>query len=162
MAMLAGLAFQAFNNRNRQPQGSHMAFSSNTPPLGMRMPANAQEEEQLEAQASVVLRGMINAAKADGQIDNSEVEKISGRLQEADADEATRRWVVNEMKRPADLNGLVNDIPDEAVAAQVYLASLFAIEVDTQAEIDYLRQLAQRTGLDAGVVQQLHQMVGVG
>ena len=57
------------------------------------------------------------------------------------------------MKRPADLNRLVNDIPDEAVAAQVYLASLFAIEVDTQAEIDYLRQLAQGTGLDTGVVQ---------
>lgn len=162
MAMLAGLAYQAFKNRNHQPHGAQIAFSSDSPPLGMRAPATVEEEQELEAQASVIVRGMINAAKADGQIDSDELQKIVGRLKEVDADEATQRWVMNELKRPADLNGLVNDIPDEAVAAQVYLASLFAVEVDTQAEIEYLKQLAQRTGLDNGVVQQLHKMVGLG
>jgi len=161
MAMLAGLALQAFKNQNHQPKGAQMAFSSNTPPLGMRAPANAEEEQAFESQATVILKGMINAAKADGQIDNKEIEKIVGRLKEVDADEATQRWVMDEMRRPSDLNQLINDIPDEAVAAQVYLASLFAIEVDTQAEIDYLQQLAERTGLDSGVVRQLQQMVGM-
>ena len=162
MAMLAGLAYQAFKNQNHQPAGAQMAFADAEPPLGMRTPANSVEEQALESQAAVILRGMINAAKADGRIDNNEMQKIVGRMQEIDADDATRNWVMDELQRPADLDQLVSEIPDESVAAQVYLASLFAIEVDTEAEIDYLKQLARRTGLDGGVVRQLHQMVGLG
>ncbi len=161
MAMLAGLAFQAFKNMNRQPASSAMGFSSSEPPLGVRAPGNAQEEEALEATASVILKGMINAAKADGQIDSDEIQKILGRLKEAGADATVQQMVMEEMQGPLDLDGLVRDIPDEGVAAQVYLASLFAIEVDTDEETAYLQQLAQRTGLDSGVVRQLHQMVGL-
>ncbi|HHH38807.1 MAG TPA: tellurite resistance TerB family protein [Sedimenticola sp.] len=157
MAMLAGLAFQAFKNMNRQPA----AFTANEPPLGVRPPASPQEEQELEATASVILKGMINAAKADGNIDSEEIRKILGRLQEAGADAAVQQMVMEEMQGPMDLDGLVQEIPNEAVAAQVYLASLFAIEVDTDEERAYLQQLAQRTGLDSGVVQQLQQMVGV-
>jgi uncharacterized membrane protein YebE (DUF533 family) len=43
----------------------------------------------------------------------------------------------------------------------VYAASLLAIEVDTQAERDYLQRLADGLGLDSGVVQRLHTTLGV-
>ena len=161
MAMLAGLAFQAFTNRNKRPDGIQPALYSNTLPLGVRAAASPEEDQELESQAAVVLRGMINAAKADGAIDQAELEKIVGRMKEIGTDDDTQRWVMDELGRPADFDRLVNEIPNEAVAAQVYLASLFAIEVDTEAEINYLRQLAQRTGLDNGIVQQLHEMVGL-
>ncbi len=161
MAMLAGLAFQAFKNMNRQPGGAQMAFSSNELPLGMRTPIDADEERALESTASLVFKGMINAAKADGQIDNEEMQKIFGRLREAGADETAQQLVLQEMSQPLDLDGFVSEIPNEAVAAQVYAASLFAIEVDTPAERDYLEQLANRTGLPPDVVQQLHNAVGV-
>lgn len=52
-------------------------------------------------------------------------------------------------------------IPNPVVAAEVYAASLFAIEVDTEAERDYLQRLAERLGLEPGVVAQLHRAVGV-
>ena len=161
MALLAGLAFQAFKNYTQQPGGAGMPFTPNSPPPRVLAPANAEEEQQLEAQASVVVRGMINAAKADGQVDSEELGKIVDRLKQADADEATLHWVMDELRGPYDLEQLVSDIPDQTVAAQVYLASLFAIEVDSQAEIDYLQKLAQRTGLDRAMVQQLHRMVGM-
>jgi uncharacterized membrane protein YebE (DUF533 family) len=38
---------------------------------------------------------------------------------------------------------------------------LLAIEVDTDAERDYLQQLARRTGLQPAAVQQIHQAMGV-
>jgi uncharacterized membrane protein YebE (DUF533 family) len=47
------------------------------------------------------------------------------------------------------------------MAAEVYAASLFAIDVDTPAERQYLRQLAQGLGLDEGAVQRLHLMLGM-
>lgn len=161
MAMLAGLAYQAFKNMNKQPTGTQSFMGSNDVPLGLRAPANTMEEQQLEQTATLVLKGMINAAKADGQIGNEEIQKIMGRIKEGNGDENMSQLILEAMQSPMDLDGLVNEIPNEAVAAQVYAASLFAIEVDTTAEREYLEQFVQRTGLDTGVAQQLQNAVGV-
>jgi len=130
-------------------------------PLGMRAPANADEEKELETTADLVLKGMINAVKADGKVDEAEAEKLSARLQDAGIDERERQQFLAELRRPLDLDGLVKEFPNKAVAAQVYAASLFAITVDTPAEREYLAQLAQRSGLNDGVVKQLHTAVGL-
>ena len=161
MAMLAGLAFQAFKNMNKQPAGVQAAMSGNEMPLGLRAAVNDSEVQELEQTATLVLKGMINAAKADGQIGNEEIQKIMGRLKEGDSDDNMSHLILEEMQRHLDLDGLINEIPNEAVAAQIYAASLFAIEVDTPAEREYLEQFVQRTGLDAGVAQQLQNAVGV-
>lgn len=161
MALLASLAMQAFKNMNREPAGASMALASGELPLGMRPPANADEERELESAAELAFRGMLNAAKADGRIDEAEAEKLTARLQDAGIDDEDRRRFMDEIRRPLDLDSLAAAIPNEAVAAQVYAASLFAIKVDTPAERDYLAQLAQRTGLDEGVVKQLHAAVGL-
>ena len=161
MALLASLAMQAFKNADRTPAGVQ-GLAANELPLGMRVPANATEEQELESTAELVLRGMLNAAKADGKIDAAEGEKLTARLQDAGLDRQEQQHFMDELRRPLDLDDFVASIPNEAVAAQVYAASLFAIKVDTQAERDYLAQLAQRSGLDDGVVKQLHMAVGLG
>ena len=162
MALLASLAMQAFKNKDQQPAGATaMGLAGHDLPLGMRAPANADEDKELERTAELVLRGMINAVKADGKIDEAEAEKLTARLKDAGIDEQDRQQFLNELRRPLDLDGLVASIPNEAVAAQVYAASLFAIKVDTPAEREYLAQLAQRSGLNAGVVKQLHTAVGL-
>ena len=160
MALLASLAMQAFKNADRTPAGVQ-GLAANELPLGMRVPANATEEQELESTAELVLRGMLNAAKADGKIDAAEGEKLTARLQDAGLDRQEQQQFMDELRRPLDLDDFVASIPNEAVAAQVYAASLFAIKVDTQAERDYLAQLAQRSGLDDGVVKQLHNHIHV-
>jgi uncharacterized membrane protein YebE (DUF533 family) len=55
----------------------------------------------------------------------------------------------------------VAEIPNPEVAAEVYAASLLAIEVDTPEEQQYLQQFAQRTGLNPMVVQYIHRSMGV-
>ena len=160
MALLASLAMQAFKNADRTPAGVP-GLAGNELPLGMRAPANAAEEQELESTAELVLRGMLNAARADGKIDAAEGEKLTARLQDAGLDQQEQQQFLDELRRPLDLDDFVASIPNEAVAAQVYAASLFAINVDTQAERDYLAQLAQRSGLDNGVVKQLHTAVGL-
>ena len=163
MALLASLAMQAYKNMNQQPAGAAaMGLAGNELPLGMRAPTNTEEEQTLESTAELALKGMINAVKADGKIDEAEAEKLTARLQDAGIDEQDRQQFLNELRRPLDLDGLVTAIPNEAVAAQVYAASLFAIKVDTPAEREYMAQLAQRTGLDSGLVKQLHTAVGIG
>jgi len=47
------------------------------------------------------------------------------------------------------------------LAAQMYAASLMAIEVDTQNEKDYLEKLAEDLGLGSQVTTRIEQMVGL-
>jgi uncharacterized membrane protein YebE (DUF533 family) len=155
MAMLAGLAFQALGNRSSGSPATAQA------PLGIRAPATPEEEQELASTADLMFKAMISAAKADGHIDSAEMDKILGKLQEADTDPGLQRLVMEEMHKPLDLDSLIAAIPNEQLAAEVYAASLFAIEVDTPEERDYLQRLAQGSGLDDAVVAQLHQALGV-
>jgi uncharacterized membrane protein YebE (DUF533 family) len=104
---------------------------------------------------------MINAAKADGQIDRGEMQRIGGRLEEGGADDEARAFVLDEMQKPEDLDGLLGDVRSREVAVEVYAASLLAIEVDTPAERDYLRRLAGGLGLAPTTVQRVHEALGV-
>lgn len=160
MAMLAGLAFHAFKNINRRPVGMHSVIGGNETPLGLRAPVNSAEEKELEQTATLIIKGMINAAKVDSQMGNEEIHNIIDCIRESDSD--MQQLIFEEMQLPLNLDSLVNEIPNEVVAAQVYAASLFAIEVDTPVEREYLEQFVQRTGLDAEVAQQLQTAVGVG
>ena len=79
---------------------------------------------------------------------------------EEDAAEA-RAFVLEQMRGPPDVAGLVREVRSPVEAAQVYGAALIAIEVDTPAERDYLARLARELGLEPGTVAQLHTSFGV-
>jgi uncharacterized membrane protein YebE (DUF533 family) len=64
------------------------------------------------------------------------------------------------MRRPFDVDGLP-ETPNPRTAVEVYAASLLAIEVDTPAEREYLRRLAQGLELEERAVQRLHAALGV-
>ena len=155
LAMLASVAFKALQGAGQAGAGGGLNIPGLTAP---QTPAQAQV---LESTAQLVLKGMINAAKADGKIDPTEMQRIVGKLQESGMDEQTRAWVLNEMGQPLDLDAFAAEIPGQEVAAQIYAASLLAIEVDTDAERAYLAQLAQKTGLHPMVAQQIQQSMGV-
>ena len=69
--------------------------------------------------------------------------------------------MIREMRKPLDIDALVRGASTPQLAAQVYAASLFAIQVDTLAEQEYLRMLAARLGLERSVVESLHHALGV-
>jgi uncharacterized membrane protein YebE (DUF533 family) len=128
---------------------------------GLRKPANAQEEQQVQDIATLTVRAMINAAKADGRIDDKETERLVGKLREDGVTAEEQRFVMEEMRKPMDLDGIVRAVPNQQVAAQIYTASLMAIEVDTDAEQRYMQELASKLGLNQQVVAYLHQAVGL-
>jgi uncharacterized membrane protein YebE (DUF533 family) len=160
LAMLASVAMQAMQGAAQDATGA-AGGPGGRMPLAMRTPESPDEVEAVEAQAKLVLRGMINAAKADGQISPAEMQRIVGKLQEAGADAEMQQWVMARMAEPLDLPSFIAEIPSPEVAAEVYAASLLAIEVDTDAERAYLEQLAQGAGVHPLVVDQIHQSLGV-
>jgi uncharacterized membrane protein YebE (DUF533 family) len=159
LALLGSLAMTALRNQTGAASGPDQLAKEAQ--LGLREPQGPAEEGEVERTARLVLRAMINAAKADGQIDGGEMQRIVGKLEEGGADPEARAFVLGEMQKPADLDGLAAEVRSPEVAVEVYGASLLAIEVDTPAERDYLRRLAERLSLDAGTVRRVHAVLGV-
>jgi uncharacterized membrane protein YebE (DUF533 family) len=153
MALLGAMAFQALKGAgSRSPEV----------PLGLVEPATEADRQALERQAELVLKAMINAAKADGRIDEEEIERIVGKLQESGADAEAQRFVMTQMQRPLETEALISGAKGQPeLGAQIYAASLMAIEVDTPAEKAYLGQLAAGLGLAPEVARRIEQMVGL-
>ena len=163
LALLGGIAMQALQSWNAG-QGAAAPSADEvgrTAPLGLRAPQTQAEEDQLESKAELVLRAMISAAKADGEIDAAEAERIMGKLKASGTDEAARRFIQEEIRKPVDLAGLVSQVQSPEMAVEVYAASLLAIEVDTRAEQTYLADLARGLSLHPGTVRRVHEVLGV-
>ncbi|MGI9437807.1 MAG: tellurite resistance TerB family protein [Geminicoccaceae bacterium] len=159
LALLGLTAYNALNNG--QSIKDKMAKTRGQDlPVGVRPPDNVEEAETLENTAILALRAMVAAAKADGQIDQRERERILSKMKDAGADEQMRSFVAKEAAAPLDIDALVRDVPDQQTAAQVYAASLLAINVDSAAEREYLRTLSGKLGLDDQVVASLHGILG--
>jgi uncharacterized membrane protein YebE (DUF533 family) len=159
LALLGSMALQAMRAAGGSKPEAQIDPATRLA-AGLRPPANQQEEKEVESVASVIVKGMINAAKADGQIDEREAERIASSLCKNGGAAATREELINELRKPMDTDGLIRAVPNQQVAAEVYAASLLAVELDTEAERRYLEELARRLRLDAGVVRQLHAVVG--
>jgi uncharacterized membrane protein YebE (DUF533 family) len=89
-----------------------------------------QPEPNQNAQAEILLRAMINAAKSDGEIDQAEQAQIIEHLDDVTQDEI--EFVKNEMAQPLDVDAFVLSVPRE-LKQQVYLMSLLGIKLDSQA-----------------------------
>ena len=145
LAVLGSLAYSALQAGG---QDSGAAAAPDTP-------------EEVQHSATLALRAMIQAAKADGRLDTQEIERITGKLHEAGEDHEARDFVLREMRGPVDVDGLAAAARNPKEAAEIYTASLMAIEVDTEAERDYLARLAAALGLARPTVDHIHRSLGV-
>ncbi len=153
LAMLASLAIAALRKAGQQPASM---------PRSLYEPESEADFEALEKDAEIIVKAMINAAKADGRIDDAEIKKIIGKLQEDGLTEEEKQFFLEEASKPLDLNEVIRLADNRPeLAAQIYTASLLAIEVDTPAEQQYMRQLAEGLGLDARVTEHIHQFLGM-
>jgi len=153
MALLGTMAYQALKGSGeRKPQV----------PLGLVEPQTEAERKQLEQHSELILKAMINAAKADGRIDEGEIRRIVGKLQEIGVGREAEQYVMTQMQKPMETEKLIAAAQGGLeLAAQMYGASLLAIEVDTPEEKKYLDQLAAGLGLDPKVVQRIQELVGL-
>jgi uncharacterized membrane protein YebE (DUF533 family) len=155
MAILGTLALGALQNaRTGGASLPGAGFAAGAPSQHEVASVTSEEGERL------VLRAMIAAAKADGQVDPTEMDRILGQLKPDEVSESERRFVLDELHKPLDVAEIARDVSTPAQAAEVYAASLLAIDIDTDGEREYLRNLAAALRLDPGVVTFLHQTTG--
>lgn len=118
----------------------------------------AERDTAANEQAILMIRAMINAAKADGRVDSAEQENILSKMGN-DISQAEVDFLKTEFARPVDVDEFARSVP-RGLEQQVYALSVTSIDLDTQNEAQYLGQLAQIMNLDPRVCNQIHDQLG--
>lgn len=106
-----------------------------------------------EQSAGILLSAMLQAAKADGQIDDEEKAAIMEHLDDASPEEMA--FINEQFNAPVDPEALARSIP-QGMEQQAYAMSLLAIDLDNKNEANYLHSFAQGLNLNAEVVNAIH------
>ena len=100
---------------------------------------------------------MINAAKADGAIDQQEQDNIVSRLGQISPQEA--QFLRDEFRRPLNVHDFAHSVP-RGMEEEVYAISLMAINLDTNPEANYLRELAECLRIEPQGCNDIHHSYG--
>lgn len=168
-AVIGGLAWKAYeqyrDGQAAQSSGGRAASTGASAPAKRSDAAWSgitQDQFLPEAGATaarrdlLVLRAMITAAHADGHIDTDERLKIYQRIETLELSHAEKGLLMEEISQPLILEQLVQQVPNRAMAAEVYLAALVMADSQAPAHRLFLHDLAEQLALPADFVAALH------
>jgi uncharacterized membrane protein YebE (DUF533 family) len=165
MAAIGALAYAGYqrysNAKAIGPENSHQTVKATLDPVpegSAFMPAKTDTEAR-EALGLTLVRAMIAAARADGRLDAQESQAIFQRIESLGLDAEDQALLVSEMGRPVDMDAIVNSATCPEVAAEIYIASMLAIDVDTVEEQSYLSMLAARLNIPPDLATELQRQV---
>jgi tellurite resistance protein len=113
------------------------------------------------SESVLLIRAMIAAAHADGNMDQDERLQILERLKTVELTPEEQGFIARELLSPCGLEEILKAVKTREIAKQVYAVSLMAVELDTETERDYIRQLARRLGLDPVTLQEIQRDLGI-
>lgn len=145
-AAVAGLAYKAWTMYQASQAGKQATLPAETASAEgtIFLPAPKAERDTVSL---AILTAMISAAKADGHIDAEEQKRIFGKLDEANLDTESKAFLMDELRKPLDIDAVVRSATSPELALEIYTASLLAIDPDDPAEQAYLNMLAARLKL---------------
>ena len=163
MAAVGALAYKAYRDwqgGKQAPQTAEAARQSTPmlpPPSGT--PFNPSSEAGQQSLVRHLLRAMIAAAKADGHVDAQEQARVFAEMDKLNLSSEDKAFVMDELRAKLDVDAVASAASTPEEAAEIYAASLLAVDIDNAAERGYLSMLAARLKLDDSLVAHLHQNV---
>lgn len=124
--------------------------------LGRDNPAVEPEPEQT---GGLMIRAMLMAARADGDIDAGEKETLMATIGE-DASADDMAFVKEAMNAPVSAATIAADTP-KGLETQVYSMSVMSITPDNREEAKYLHELATALGIGQATANEIHDSFGV-
>jgi uncharacterized membrane protein YebE (DUF533 family) len=166
VAAVGAIAYAAYQRYGAGGAANTEAVLENKKPLRVPPPPPgseflpAKEDSAAQEQLGLILvRAMIAAARADGKLDAQESQAIFQRIEALGLEADEQALLVAEMGCPVDMDAIASSAGSPEIAAEIYIASLLAIDVDTVAEKSYLAMLAARLNLAPELVNELHRQV---
>lgn len=167
LALVGGLAYKAWQNHKQSSAGPASGYAAAVPvgnpaahvPQGTGFLPGPGDERGAQALSQLMVRAMISAAKADGQVDTRESQMILEQVNNLPLDDEAKAFLFAEYSRPLDIEGLVAAVDSPEHAAEVYAASALVVHPASPTEQFYLDSLARGLRLETGLVRELQAAV---
>ena len=155
---LGGLLNSLSGNSSQSGEKTAQTNTANDPLGNLLSKAFSADEStpepSEEEKAKIILKAMISAAKADGELDDHEREQITKFVGDVTQEELA--FIKSELDAPMDLDSLIQSVP-ENMAQEVYMMSLLAINLDHPAEAEYLDKLAKGLNITPETANAIHE-----
>lgn len=153
-AAVGGLAYKAYSEWKTQ--------SAEREQFDIGTPIDALPSAGARQRSEAIVQAMISAARADGHIDELELQRITAQLESAGFEQDVSRFLLAEIGKPLDPERIAALADSPEAAAEIYLVSAMFIDNEVAQERNYLNSLAEAMGLDAQVTAQIEsQLDGV-
>ncbi len=152
VALVGGLAYKAYQNYQAGKPLASFGEPVTAAPQGSGFAEGDGDDQE---RALLMVRAMIAAAAADGEIDDAERARIVGNLKQAGLDDEASGYLEAEFANPLDAAGLVAMSSSPEMAAQIYTAARLAVDPDTDYEHNFLADLSSGLELDAELVAHI-------
>jgi len=178
LALLGTLAYKAYNNYqqdkaagrdpnvmgNVKQSASDLIAQAKQLAGGIAAPAAAAPAQLAAPQHSpeltlAIMRAMIAAAKADGKMDDAEMQKILSHTEQGGLSQDEKMLLMREMASSADAATIASGAKTPEEAAEIYLAALLVCDSQCAAEQQFLSTLAAALKLDSGFTGALQQQL---
>lgn len=157
-AVIGGLAWEAYR-RYQQNQGpgdaSAGAGTTNWNALEENSFASASPEVAM-GQEALIVRTMIAAAQADGNLDQSERLRILERIERSEATLEQKAQLLNDMSARQDLQVLVGESRCPELAIELYVASVLVLHGNNPKDHPHLARLAGLLSLPSDLIDEIH------
>jgi len=164
-AAIGGLAYKAYtdwqatqNNQSAPPQLDNQTSSTSGIDLNqfeVGTPINDLAEQAAAKRSEALVQAMITAARADGHVDDEEMNMITQQINNLGLEQDVTRFLLSEMSKPVDVDRIAALADTPETAAEIYIASAMVVDMDDPVERMYLDKLALALNLDADLVLQL-------
>lgn len=159
LAAIGGLAYVALRNFQQGKPVVQGTINDVSSILGLGKPPEgfADAAGTVDDTAEILLRAMVAGAYADGVMTPEERQAIVGQLDSMGLGTAEKSYLDGMLAAPVSMKLIAAACVTEEMKAQAYIAAQMGIDVDTDAERQFLKDFAAALGLAPGLVAHLDQ-----
>jgi uncharacterized membrane protein YebE (DUF533 family) len=155
VALLGGLAYKAYQNWQKNQSESSTNQTGSSDHYLEEAQQHMDGAETSNSFQLALIKAMIAAARADGQIDSDERAKISQAIEKMQIDSSEKSQLLELFLNPVSIDDFVGDLNSMEQRAEVYLASCLTIDLDHEAEYAHLSNLSKALELPSELEQEL-------
>jgi uncharacterized membrane protein YebE (DUF533 family) len=159
LAAIGGLAYVALRNFQQGKPVVEGTINDVSSILGLGKPPEgfAEAAGSVDDTAEILLRAMVAGAYSDGMMTPEERQAIVGQLDSMGLGTAEKSYLEGMLAAPVSMKLIAAACVTDEMKAQAYIAAQMGIDVDTDAERQFLKDFAAALGLAPGLVAHLDQ-----
>jgi|GEM_PF-6815642 len=109
--------------------------------------------------ALTLVRAMIQAAKADGHVDDKERKLISNKINDSGIDQKTAEFLMEELEKPVDIDALLSNVNTDEQKTEIYVASRMTLDPNKPKNREYLDNLLAKLNLPDSLKQHIENAI---